>query len=160
MGRRKEKQMELSEFTGKHVLTGVDEFVEKISDYGYDEDSNIVAFELDGIVYVASEDPKDGYRSSMKDIKVKEIKIKNKFAPVDIVGKMRGDSDYNKNDVIDFIDCVTGKTVLSVGTENTYDYYPYFVGVFTPENMATNAKTKSAVLGAAGEQQPTGEGQN
>ena len=44
----------------------------------------------------------------------------------------------SENDVLELLDCKTGKTVLEVGTENTGDYYPCFVANWSPENMACN----------------------
>jgi hypothetical protein len=52
---------------------------------------------------------------------------------------MRENDKYEEHDILDLIDVVTGKVVLSVGTGNTDDYYPYWVAEFTPENMGANA---------------------
>jgi len=37
------------------------------------------------------------------------------------------DSSYEANDVLDLINTQTGKIILSVGTKNVADYYPYFL---------------------------------
>ena len=51
---------------------------------------------------------------------------------------MKDDSDWEKNDTIQFIDVVTGKVVLEVGTDITDDYYPYCVLRWSPQNLAIN----------------------
>jgi hypothetical protein len=75
----------------------------------------------------------------MEDIKKSDATVKNMFKSCKVVGKMRGGSD----NVIDFTDSATGKIVLSVGTQDTDDYYPCFVAEFTPENMTVNRKKAS-----------------
>lgn len=40
---------------------------------------------------------------------------------------MKDNDTYSVNDTIQFIDVVTGKVVLEIGTDNTDDYYPYCV---------------------------------
>lgn len=50
--------MELRELTGLHVLDAVD-FSMSMSIV---EDPQVMSFRVDGIVYMAAEDPDDGYR--------------------------------------------------------------------------------------------------
>lgn len=129
--------MELQELVGLHKLSGVDMSNEKIKEEWGDsfEDCQVINFILDKKTYTAIEDPSDGYRSSMREIKLSKVVIKNVFKPVKVMGVMRQDTS---DDVIDFFDVKTGKVVLSVGTENLDDYYPGFVAFFNPENMAIN----------------------
>ena len=133
--------IELSYLLGEHVLAGC-QFgtIPKTSEW-QDGEPNTIDFILDGENISAVEDPDDGYRSSMDElIKNRDgLVITNTFQPVRVLGTARANDEYCKNDVIDLIDCVTGKIVLSVGTENTDDYYPCFMGVFYPENMWINA---------------------
>lgn len=134
--------MKLEKLVGKHNLTGVDfgRWQKEYSGPEY-EDAQTIAFELDGTIYLAREDPSDGYRSNMEDIAVIDAPIKNKFAPCEVLAIMRSDTNgYEKNEVLDCIDTTTGKVVLSVGTRNVDDYYPCWVAEFTPENMSINAK--------------------
>ena len=133
--------MELQELVGLHKLSGVDMSNEKIKEEWGDsfEDCQVINFILDKKTYTAIEDPSDGYRSSMREIKLSKVVIKNVFKPVQVFGIMRRDENYNKNDIIDFYDVKTGKIVLSVGTSNSDDYYPSFVAEFTPESMVLNA---------------------
>ena len=128
--------MELEDLVGMHELSGVDRGSTK---GGYcDEDCETIAFVLDGITYIAQEDPSDGYRSAMKEITVSSLEIKNRFNPQRVLCRMKDESQCESYDVLEIIDIETGKVVLSVGTGNNDDYYPYWVAEFTPENMACN----------------------
>lgn len=133
MGAAKNK-FHLTDLRGKHILTGVDRETTSVNNgYGH-EDCEVIRFCLDGLVYVATEDPEDGYRSCMKDIFIDPNKpIKNTFKPVEVYGKMRAGTRYETNDVIEF--WRKDKLILAVGTSNTYDYYPSFVADFHPENI-------------------------
>jgi hypothetical protein len=135
-----EISMELEGLVGEHVLSGVDTGNEKVKEsYGEGfEDCNVINFILDGVVYTAIEDPEDGYRSCMREIAVSDKKITNIFPGQRVLGRMRGTQGGEENDVLDLLDMKTGKIVLSVGTGNINDYYPYFVSEFTPENMSAN----------------------
>jgi len=103
------------------------------------ENCQVINFILDKKVYTAIEDPSDGYRSHMRELKITKNKVDNKFPPQSVLGIMRGKTYGNENEVVDFYDLTTAKLVLSVGTESTDDYYPHFVAEFTPKNMAINA---------------------
>ena len=132
--------MELKELVGEHMLDAVDFSTEQFNIFGSRfEDCQVMRFRLDGVVYVAVEDPNDGYRSMMNDIYTSNEVVKNTFPPVKVVCRHRengrsGDVD----DILEIIDVVTGKTIVEVGTENTDDYYPCFVASFSPENLAHN----------------------
>jgi hypothetical protein len=151
--------MEVKDLTGEHILTGVDMENEDIEEYGgIFADCQVINFVLDGKTLSAIEDPTDGYRSSMKDLKeayknpsaadsfrrsiflisISPFFVKNMFPECRVVGKIRD----GQPDVIEFIDIVTGREVLSVGTDTTDDYYPSFVAEFLPENMTINWGTK------------------
>jgi len=131
--------MELNELLGPHKLTGVDMNNESLNTYGsYFEDCQVINFVLDGKTYTATEDPNDGYRSNMRDIVKSKYNVKNKFPPCKVLGVMREKDEHHSHDILDLIDVKTNKVVLSVGTEDTDDYYPTWVGIFTPENMAIN----------------------
>ena len=134
--------MELKDLVGSHKLTGVDESTESVKLWFWSdelEDCNVINFVLDGVTYTAIEDPNDGYRSSMQELKVSEVVVKNVFEPCDVLGVYRDKGKYgDTDDVLDLFDAVTGLLVLSVGTEDVDDYYPSFLAVFKPENMAVN----------------------
>ena len=132
-----EEVVTLESLVGQHTLTGVD-FETQTFNNGYrDEYCQVVNFVLDGETYTASEDPDDGYRSCMREIKKSNNVVKNMFASCNVIGTMRV-PDYGTSEIIDLTDSITRKVVLSVGTENTDDYYPMWVADFTPENMAVN----------------------
>jgi len=121
--------MTLNDLIGKHVLDAVD--------FESDKDpANAIRFRLDGVLYVATEDESDGYRSSLRDIAVSESPTSNTFEPIEVLAAM---SDGYDEDVLKIIDTKTGKTVIEVGTTSASDYYPSFVFNFHPENMAINA---------------------
>jgi len=129
--------MKLEELVGKHYLSGFDTATVK-ADKSYNEDYNVVRFVLDNKTYKAIEDPSDGYRSYLQDLVVTNEIISNTFPPQKVIGKMKDDDKYSINDTIQFVDDVTGKIVLEVGTDNTDDYYPYCVMNWYPENLAIN----------------------
>lgn len=116
--------MELNDLIGEHLLTGVD------------FDGNTINFVLDNETYSATEDPIDGYRSCLEEIKKSEAIVKNTFEPC----KVKGDMRSSGCEIIDFADTVTQKIVLSIGTDTTDDCYPFYVVSFTPENMSSNVK--------------------
>lgn len=133
--------MELKDLVGEHMLDAVDFSTERLPTYGDNlEDCNVMRFRLDGVVYVAIEDPDDGYRSSMKELTIDGMaSMTNTFPPVKVIGRFRAENDsYGGADVLELIDAVTGKAIVEVGTDNSDDYYPWFVSNFTPEAMATN----------------------
>ncbi|MCZ7855017.1 hypothetical protein O9X81_00140 [Agrobacterium salinitolerans] len=134
---------ELTDLIGKRSLDAVDfdnEQVKELYGDGY-EDCSVCRFRLDGVVYIAIEDPGDGYRSSMRSLAVaNDATMKNVFPAIDVVGWHRTEGAFgNSDDVLELIDTITGKVVLEVGTDDVDDYYPGFVARFHPENMATNA---------------------
>lgn len=128
---------DLESLVGKHYLTGVDYDTESIKHYSNYEDCQVVRFRLDGITYMAVENPDDGYRSMMRGLFVVEDDVKNKFSRVQVNGVMRKGS-YTVDDVLQLWDVKSGKLVLEVGTGNIDDYYPSFVGAFYPENLILN----------------------
>jgi len=136
----KQETVTLESLIGKHFLSGVEMgSMPKENEYDY-ADPNTVDFILDGKTYSAIEDPNDGYRSCMADFVVNRegVKVKNIFPKVAVFCRMADDGEYETNDILEFIDMVNGKTVLRIGTANTEDYYPCFIGTWTPENLNVN----------------------
>jgi hypothetical protein len=129
----------LDSLVGEHELSGVDfEQVRIDGDYSA---ANVIRFVIDGKIYVATEDPDDGYRSSMRELViVEEPPVTNVFGPVKVVGRERGE-------VIEFVDAANSQTILEVGTDNSDDYYPSFVNHFYPDRMAINAGKSEDVRG-------------
>lgn len=134
--------MELKDLVGKHLLSGV-QFGKLENVECWKDESTTVDFILNGKIISVIEDPSDGYRSSMRELIVNrtDVIMSNTFSPIEVAGTFRN-SEYIKNDIIDFIDSITGKIVLSVGTANINGGYPYFVGDWHPENMCINTHIK------------------
>jgi hypothetical protein len=128
--------MELKDLIGEHKLSGVDVTSESVN--AYSRDGDVVRFVLNGKTYKSIEDPDDGYRSYLSEIEVTDEKVTNNFPPQSVVGVMKPAGSYD-SDVIQFIDAVTGKVVLEVGTENVNDYYPCAIIYWSPENLAINS---------------------
>ncbi len=125
--------MTLEDLGGKlMMLDGID-FL-NITKY---QDSQVCNFRLDGIVYSAIEDPEDGWRSAMKEIILTENKsMMNTFKPITIFTNYIG-SDCM--DILELIDVQSKKPILSIGTNYTDNYYPFFVANFIPSNMLVNS---------------------
>jgi hypothetical protein len=136
--------VELKDLVGKHVLSGVDYSHQSIeAEWGGGfEDCQVLNFILDGKGYSAIEDPEDGYRSTMRDLRVIDpALVTNTFPPIEVVAvyKVDGLGSYSyKSDLLEMYDTTNGKLVLRAGTDDTDDYYPIYVAEFTPENMSTN----------------------
>ena len=132
--------VELVSLVGEHLLDAVDFSNEQVKTWGDEfEPCQVMRFRLNGKCYTATEDPDDGYRSSMKDLVVSDcVEMKNVFAPVRVIGRHRTAGSYGAEDVLELIDAKTGKTVIEVGTDNSDDYYPGFVANFNPEAMVLN----------------------
>jgi hypothetical protein len=130
--------MNLQDLVGTHDFGGIDFSTLPRDQYG--DTPNVVRFLLDGITYEVTEDPSDGYRSHMRDIQIVETPVQNRFGPIEVRAEMKQSPDeYGySNDILQLIDTFTGKPVLSIGTDNTDDYYPSFVSDFQPENMSVN----------------------
>lgn len=143
------KSIELKDLQGKHVLDAVDfGKIPNTVEYALDPDSCAVSFRLDGVVYTATEDPSDGYRSRLRDIFVDDTPMTNVFPGVPVIGRLQEAGSYN-SEAIDFIHANTGKVILSVGTDNADDYYPCFVAFFAPENIGEiDSLDKSRMLKA------------
>lgn len=120
--------MTLNELVGKHTLDAVD--------FESTETANAIRFRLDGILYVATEDEEDGYRSCLRDIYTSIDPAINAFEPIEVLAMIGVDRDDN---VLQLIDTSNGKLVLEVGTTEVSDYYPSFVANFIPENMSINS---------------------
>jgi hypothetical protein len=125
------KTVSLDDLIGPFVLTGVD--YESTSD----DPGNVVRFVLNGQIYVARENEHDGYRSSMRGIiLVDGPPVINTFAGVAVIGvrSTRDDDDA----VVFVLEVGDEDYILKVGTENSSDYYPNFVGYFNPRLLPVN----------------------
>ena len=129
------KEITLHSLCGLHKLSGVERRGVQSDEYAWCALVNQFLFTLDGVTYAATEDENDGYRSCMGKLEILDAKPAIMFDPIDVVCHMETGDDC---DILEMIDIRNGKTVLRVGT-NYYDsYYPYFVNVWIPENLAVN----------------------
>ncbi len=125
----------LESLVGRHLLTGVDKDTTEIRKWGDEfEIAQCIRFTLGGVTYIATEDPGDGYRSTLNDLAVSDRPCAEQFAPIEVTGEMKLPSDGTTHNTIQFKSARTGLVVLEVGTDNTDDYYPWYVAGFTPEN--------------------------
>lgn len=132
--------MELKDLTGRHVLSGIETGNAMFeTSPGYMEDAQYVKFCLDGVCYMAVEDPEDGYRSCCKELVISDEPCKIALPNVLVVGRM-DDSNalYQDDDILVLTDVESGLDVLRIGTANTCDYYPCYVAEWMPENLACN----------------------
>lgn len=127
--------MKLKELCGGHILSGVETGTKKRSQVIW---VNYIKFCLDGTVYVAVEDPDDGYRSTCEELEVEANGVCNIKIPDTYVTCSMAPDGTSSNDVLIITDVATGKPVLEVGTENYVDYYPCCVMRWMPENLVWN----------------------
>ncbi len=125
---RAEWVLDLDALEGPHELSGLgDGSVDAMSQYSDCNEWRTVNFILDGEAIAAVENPSDGYRSDLAELLViKPSAVKHKFKPVNVIGVKRG-GDYS---VVDFVSASSGAVILSVGTDESDDYYPSFVGEY------------------------------
>lgn len=134
--------MKLNELAGKHILQGIELGETTARDWCGEKTVQCVKFTLDGITYMAIEDPSDGYRSYCSDLVIGDKPCEVLLPNVEVVcvPRFNGVQYCSASDILEFIDCNNGKTVLLVGTNNTNDYYPYCIFEYTPENLSCNEK--------------------
>ena len=133
--------MELKDLVGKHKLSGVDMLNESIKGtWGeHYDDCQVVRFILDGVTYSAIENPEDGYRSSMDEIRVDNGVVSNTFPEQEVLcvhvtkGEYRGEDD-----ILEFRNVNTGSVIMRIGTANVDNWYPGFVCDWNPEEIDIN----------------------
>ena len=133
--------MELKDLVGKHKLSGVDMLYESIKGTWGDnyDDCQVIRFILDGVTYSAIEDPEDGYRSSMDEIRIDNGLVSNTFPEQEVICSHFIKGVYSEeDDILEFLSANTGKLILRVGTADVDDWYPSFICEWVPENMDIN----------------------
>jgi hypothetical protein len=126
----RESVVDIYSLVGQHWLSG--------AGYGQpvtngSEEGSVFQLVLDGRQYDFVENPDDGYRSYLSEVFVSdEITVDNTFPPVKVYIKGKPD-DPDEEIIYGYTD--GGGFLFAVGTENTDDYYPYYVGEWHPENM-------------------------
>lgn len=130
--------MELEDLVGRKKLDAVS-FSDASGRFG---DADFIKFRLDGVVYCATEDEEDGYRSSYGELSSCEEliildhdDIDNVFPPVGVDCVVRDSEDEC---ILTLYDAITFEVVLNVGTCYIDAYHPYFVAQFFPEAMCIN----------------------
>lgn len=137
--------MVLSDLVGVHTMTGIETGTVKRENWWLGEDNcNYVKFRLDGVTYMAVEDPDDGYRSLCRELEVVDEECKTRLPDILVECKMRDDFHDDvwgteENDILEFYDTVNKQMFMAVGTGNTNDYYPYFAFEYMPEELSCNA---------------------
>lgn len=134
--------MELQDLVGSHVLTGVD--MTRVLNKNHSVSDKfkyhrVINFILDGITYSVIETPSpDGYWSTLEEVKISNIPVKNTFELVQVNGIMQPDTKSIRNNIINFYDVKTGEDVLSVGAHDIDNKQSIFVAEYKPENMCIN----------------------
>ena len=117
-----------------------------VVDY-YGADGGEHEFKIDGIVFKVLEDPDDGYRSHLGTIEYsgssEGIFFPNPISQVRIESyedDTRGE-EYSTGtcEGYKFVDVNDGHVWLEFGTDNTSDYYPYFVFRHWPKSTAQSS---------------------
>jgi hypothetical protein len=135
--------VDFKDLLGDHFLDAVDRDTKEVQRWSEEFESvNVLRFRLGGVVYMAVENPSDGYRSSMDKFFVSEDVMMNVFRPVKVTARMRPNDEWRNNDVLELVDVANGEVILAVGTSNNDDYYPSFVGEWWPDKLAVNAKVE------------------
>ncbi len=138
--------MVLMDLVGIHLMTGIETGTVKIKSWWSKEedDCNYVKFRLDGVTYMAVEDPDDGYRSCCRELEIVDGECRTSLPGIIVECKMRDDVHDDiwgteENDILEFYDIDNKQMFMAVGTGNTTDYYPYFVFEYIPEVLCCNA---------------------
>lgn len=131
---QKLNKITLIDLVGEHLFSGID-----VSEEKYEGQScEVINFILDDITYKVIENPSDGWRSYLGDIKISNEKILNTFPPQKVIIKKKKSDKYQTNNTIQFFDAINKKLILEIGTDNADDWYPYCVMEYHPENMEIN----------------------
>jgi hypothetical protein len=137
--------LELKDFDGKQMnLSGVGFGQESYDPDRWGEVGSTMTFILDGTAYRATEDPNDGYRSSMSELAIVPAESSGCVLfgyniLVKCQHRSRPDNESERtDDILELIDVSNDKVVLEVGTADTGDYYPSYVANWNPQNLSIN----------------------
>lgn len=118
------KPIDLESLAGKqYTLKGCD------LDMHPDKLAGIIRFTLGRHTYQATEDPQDGWRSSMDSIVLWGEPCKRTFPGIKVEARMR-QPEYSHHVLELTLVGNSGRVILSVGTDNTDDYYPSWTAYF------------------------------
>jgi hypothetical protein len=111
--------------------------------YGVDNRFFKVGDESGQAVFEVLEDESDGYRSSLEGLRLVTEEEYLKEKPIffgESLGKVKLiKQEKNDADLYELVDVQDGHVFLEFGTENTDEYYPYFVFRYNPKprNLAS-----------------------
>jgi hypothetical protein len=116
------------------------------SDWRDMQQCNYFSFTLDGIAYTAIESPEDGYRSCMDRLILGRPDGGDSVCKTEIpdtavlVVFAKEDQNTDSETLLWFFAVENGKIVVEVGTDNSDNWYPQYVGCFRPENLPVNTQ--------------------
>lgn len=131
---------------------GVFEIVPKLdARHPFDADASMVIFTLNGVTYLAFEDPSDGYRSHCGKLLSFEGSVyemgTGEWYPTyireDVLCSHRSKGSYGEDDVLEVRSKETGGVIFEIGTTSVDDYYPSSTCRWAPENLSQNAKARA-----------------
>lgn len=147
--------IELKDLVGTTILLGCEWGKADLVRYGTGSQTvDVIHFQLGPTTYSMYEDPDDGYRSHLGEIKVDQHEIRNTFAPCIVVCTHKQsvkrypeeeDGHEKEVDILEIRCAETGKLIIEVGTDNADGYYPSCVMSFNPENLIHNQNVPSPV---------------
>ena len=127
--------MRLEDLVGEHILSGVEVGRIELEECG-GEESNCIKFTLDGVTYLALEDPEDGYRSYLRELVIVDEACRIKLPNVQVRCEMWHRCDEDK--ILVFTDVLNGERVLTIGTDYRDGWYPECIMEYRPEKMYCN----------------------
>jgi hypothetical protein len=139
------KTIEMDGLLGAHLLSGVEtDYIEFKDPESYsDQDKvNVIRFILDGVSYMAVEDPEDGYRSCLGRIFI-GVEVKNVFDPIEVLCVKKEEKQHDPCDILQMINPLISKVIVEFGTDYSDDYYPSFVSSFSPRYLTEANYAKS-----------------
>ena len=137
-------KINLKDLVGKHLLCGVDTCIEdKVVDEGlrYSKRNltDGICFILDNVKYQVYSDEADGYRSYLSEVfSDQSCCCQNTFTPLEVLVIWK----TPEQNAICILNNSTGKLILEVGTDYTYDYYPCAIAYFNPRAIGNLDENK------------------
>lgn len=128
--------MKLSDLVGEHILSGIETGGREVQACGETVTASCVKFTLDGMTYLALEDPDDGYRSYLRELVIVDEACRIKLPNVQVRCEMWHRCD--EDEILVFTDVLNGERFLAVGTDYRDGWYPECIMEYRPEKMYCN----------------------
>lgn len=128
--------MKLSDLVGEHILSGIETGRRAVREDIENTTANYVKFTLDGVTYLAMEDPDDGYRSYLRELVIVDETCRIKLPNVQVSCEMW--HRCAEDEILVFTDVLNEKRFLAIGTDYREDYYPECIMEYRPEKMHCN----------------------